>query len=66
MIAEAAYFRALNRAPHAASAEDDWFQAEQEINRALLERQPAPGAPSAPEKRKARASTSRSQDSRVS
>lgn len=36
MIAEAAYYRALNRAFAGGSAEDDWLQAEQDVNRALL------------------------------
>lgn len=37
IIAEAAYYRALQRGFLGGSAEDDWLQAEQEVNRALLE-----------------------------
>jgi Protein of unknown function (DUF2934) len=36
MIAEAAYYRALQRGFSGGSAEDDWVQAEQEINSTLL------------------------------
>lgn len=37
MIAEAAYYRALQRGFSGGSAEDDWVQAEREINSALLQ-----------------------------
>ena len=37
MIAEAAYYRALHRGFSDGSAEDDWIQAEQEVNRTLLQ-----------------------------
>lgn len=36
MIAEAAYYRALQRGFAGGSAEDDWAQAEREINTTLL------------------------------
>lgn len=36
MIAEAAYYRALQRGFSAGSSEDDWLQAEHEVNQALL------------------------------
>lgn len=42
MIAEAAYYRALHRGFHGGSAEDDWFQAEQQINKELLDASPRP------------------------
>ena len=44
MIAEAAYYRALNR-PYGADPLDDWLQAEQEINGALLTEPAARKAP---------------------
>jgi Protein of unknown function (DUF2934) len=37
MIAEAAYYRALSRGFSGGNAEDDWVQAEREINGALLQ-----------------------------
>lgn len=36
MIAEAAYYRALNRSFVGGSPEEDWLQAEQDVNRVLL------------------------------
>lgn len=37
MIAEAAYYRALQRGFSGGSAEDDWAEAEREINSTLLQ-----------------------------
>jgi hypothetical protein len=36
MIAEAAYYRALHRGFSGGSSDDDWLQAEREVNHALL------------------------------
>jgi hypothetical protein len=38
MVAEAAYYRAQRRDFHGGSAEQDWFEAEEEIRRSLEER----------------------------
>ncbi len=48
MIAEAAYYRALQRGFVGGSSEDDWLRAEREINNALLQVADATfGAPTA-------------------
>lgn len=55
MIAEAAYYRALHRGFSAGSAEDDWLQAEQDINNALLRPQSRATKPATPKKPRTRA-----------